>query len=179
MPMTLLSRLKMDRRARTLAAIILAQALSAAVFLVDVVVDLALVGRLDGVHLLAEGLATLALVAGVAILSRELRRLLIRMDHMETGLRAARGEMGDVIALNFERWALSPAEREVALLLLKGFDNESVAALRGTATGTVRAQTARIYAKAGVAGRAELLSLFLDELLADAAAPPATSSAVA
>ncbi|TYO89093.1 helix-turn-helix transcriptional regulator [Oceanicella actignis] len=55
----------------------------------------------------------------------------------------------------------------MAMLPLKGFDNESVAEIRGTAKGTVRAQTAAIYAKAGLDGRAQLISLFLEELLAD------------
>lgn len=174
-----LSRLTRERRVTTLAAIILAQALCAAFFLGDVVFDIATDGRLDGVHMLGEVAATLALVAGVAFLTLELRRLLARMEHMESGLRAARGEMMEVIALFFAHWSLSPAERDVALLVLKGFDNERIAALRGTATGTVRAQSARVYAKAGVDGRAQFLSLFLDELLAAEGGKPEDRDAVA
>jgi DNA-binding CsgD family transcriptional regulator len=65
----------------------------------------------------------------------------------------------------FERWTLTPSEREVALLVLKGFDNETIADLRDTAQGTVRAQDTKIYAKARVDGRAQLLSIFVEELL--------------
>ena len=85
---------------------------------------------------------------------------------MESGLRAARGEMADLIDAFFTDWGLTPSEREVALYILKGFDNSAIAKLRGAAQGTVRAQTAKIYAKAGVASRAELISLFMEELLA-------------
>jgi DNA-binding CsgD family transcriptional regulator len=38
--------------------------------------------------------------------------------------------------------------------------------MRGTAQGTVRAQCTTLYAKAGVEGRAQLLSIFMEELLA-------------
>lgn len=159
-----------ERRATTLAAIILAQALCAMFFLGDVIADFAEDGRLDGAHLMVEAVAALALTGGVFFLMLELRRLLSRMDSMETALRAARGEMVALIDMFFDRWGLSGAERDVALLLLKGFDNETIAALRGTAKGTVRAQSAAIYSKAGVDGRAQLISVFLEELLADNAA---------
>lgn len=172
-----LKQLTAERRAVTLAAIIVAQALCAMFFLADVLVDFRQDGPLDGIHLVAESTAAIALSVGVVYLMLELRSLLSRMDSMETGLRAARGEMADVVAGFFDTWGLSAAERDVALLLLKGFDNETIAGLRGTAKGTVRAQTAAIYGKAGVDGRAQLISLLLEELLADdgsvtAAAPP-------
>jgi len=74
--------------------------------------------------------------------------------------------MAAVIEGFFDKWALTPSERDVALLVLKGIDNETIASLRGTAPGTVRAQCARIYQKADVDGRAQLFSVFLEELLA-------------
>lgn len=156
-----------ERRATTLAALIVVQALCAVFFLADVVVDLGDDGRLEGAHVIAEVVASMALVGGVAFLMVELRRMLGRMDRMEIGLRSARGEMAAIVGMFFERWALSPAERDVALLILKGIDTETIAAMRGTAKGTVRAQSAAIYAKAGVDGRGQFVSLFLEELLAD------------
>ena len=53
------------------------------------------------------------------------------------------------------------------MLILKGFDNDTIAEFRGTAVGTIRAQSTRVYAKAGVDGRAQLFSILLEELLAD------------
>jgi DNA-binding CsgD family transcriptional regulator len=165
-----------ERRATTLAALIIGQALCAAFFLADVIVDLSDDGRLEGAHVIAEAVATIALVGGVAFLMVELRRMLGRMDRMEIGLRSACGEMAAIVVMFFDRWGLSPAERDVALLILKGIDTETIAAMRGTAKGTVRAQSAAIYSKAGVDGRGQFVSLFLEELLADDGPRPATGA---
>jgi DNA-binding CsgD family transcriptional regulator len=42
---------------------------------------------------------------------------------------------------------------------------QEIAELRQTSEGTVKAQTNAIYRKAGVSGRPQLLSLFIDELM--------------
>lgn len=154
------------RRASTLAAVIVVLALCAVFFAVDVVADVASGTWEDGLHLTIEGIATVALIAGLILQMFELRRLLHRMAAAEAGLRGARGEMAQVIDQFFETWKLTPAERDVALLILKGLDNDTIAELRGTAVGTVRAQSAAIYGKAGVDGRGQLFSVFLEELLA-------------
>ena len=65
----------------------------------------------------------------------------------------------------FETWALTPAERDVALFAIKGMSTGEIAKLRATSEGTVKAQTNAIYRKAGVSGRPQLLSLFIEELL--------------
>lgn len=148
-----------------LAAIIVLQALCAMFFIGDVIFDLNRGDHLDDVHLILEAFAALALTAGVIYLMRELRDLLNRMAAMELGIRAARGEMTNLIDAFFDQWRLTPSEREIALLVLKGIDNDSIAQMRGTAPGTVRAQCTRIYAKAQVDGRPQLLSIFMEELL--------------
>lgn len=71
----------------------------------------------------------------------------------------------------FERWGLSAAEREVALLLLKGLTHKDVASVRETSERTVRQQALAVYRKAGLAGRAELAAFFLEDLLLPAPAP--------
>jgi len=156
---------KPERRAITLAAIILLQALCAVFFIGDVIIDLNQGDYLDDVHFYLEAFAALALIAGVFYLMRELRDLLNRMAAMEFGIRAARGEMAKLIDTFFDQWRLTPSEREIALLILKGIDNDSIARMRGTAPGTVRAQCTQIYAKAAVDGRAQFLSIFMEELL--------------
>lgn len=45
--------------------------------------------------------------------------------------------------------------------------------MRDTSEGTVKAQTYAIYRKAGVAGRPQLLSLFIEDLMQDALPPSA------
>ena len=71
----------------------------------------------------------------------------------------------DVLQERMEEWALTPAERDVALFAIKGMSTAEIAVLRNVSEGTVKAQTAAIYRKAGVTGRPQLLSLFIDELL--------------
>lgn len=148
-----------------LAAIILLQAICAMFFIGDVIYDLNQGDRLDDIHLILEAFAAVSLIIGVAYLMYELRELLNRMSAMEFGIRAARGEMSTLINGLFDQWQLTPTEREIALLVLKGIDNESIATMRGTAPGTVRAQCTRVYAKANVDSRPQFLSIFMEELL--------------
>jgi DNA-binding NarL/FixJ family response regulator len=63
------------------------------------------------------------------------------------------------------RWSLSPSEKEVALLILKGLSLKEIAQLRNTAEKTVRSQSVSIYSKSGLNGRSELAAFFLEDLL--------------
>lgn len=107
-----------------------------------------------------------SLFLGTALIVGELRRLQSANARMEGGLRAARGAFAELMEEAFAGWGLTPAEREIAFLSIKGFSVEEIAALRGARAGTVRAQSAAVYRKAGVSGRAQLLSHFIDDLLA-------------
>lgn len=80
--------------------------------------------------------------------------------------RALLNGLGEAIDAQFSRWSLTDAEREVALLLLKGLSLKEVAAVRATSERTIRAQAAALYGKAGVSGRAALSAFFLEDLLA-------------
>jgi DNA-binding CsgD family transcriptional regulator len=82
--------------------------------------------------------------------------------------------LGVAIDRQFERWGLTPAEREVALLQLKGLRHRDIAALRNTSERTVRQQALAIYRKSGLDGRSDLAAFFLEDLLL----PASTSSDV-
>ena len=114
--------------------------------------------------------AALGLLAGLVAGTLVLRRARARQLRAEDSLRAASGHFMDLVQDRFADWALTPAERDVALFALKGMSLSEIAALRDTSEGTVKAQTNAIYRKAGVTGRPQLLSLFIDDLLAGA--PP-------
>lgn len=73
--------------------------------------------------------------------------------------------LGAAIDAQLERWSLSPAEKEVALLLLKGLSHKEIAELRGVNETTVRHQARAVYRKAGLAGRNDLAAFFLEDLL--------------
>lgn len=73
--------------------------------------------------------------------------------------------LGEEIDAQLHQWALTPAEKETALLLLKGFGHREIAALRGASERTVRQQAVAVYRKSGLSGRAEFSAFFLEDLL--------------
>lgn len=144
----------------------------------DLVLD-RLEGRAGLSHLALEGLASAgALGLGLHLLRhlrsrrREIARLQVALvtSRQESerwrkeAAQALRG-LGEALDAQFDRWNLSPAEREVGLLLLKGFSTREIAALRSTSERTVRQQAQDVYRKGGLGGRAELSAFFLEDLL--------------
>lgn len=154
-----------ERRATVLAGIIILQSLCALFFIGDVITDLREGEHLDDLHLGLESVAAVALVSGVIFLMIELRSVLARMTDMDAGLKVAQGQIAEVMDGFFGAWGLTDAERDIAIMLLKGLDNDDIAQIRNTAAGTVRAQTAKIYAKSDTHSRAEFISLFMEELM--------------
>lgn len=73
--------------------------------------------------------------------------------------------LGTEIDNQLQSWHLSPAERETALLLLKGYGHKQIAGLLGKSERTVRQQAVAVYRKSGLSGRAELAAFFLEDLM--------------
>ena len=73
--------------------------------------------------------------------------------------------LGEKIDEQLDEWCLSAAEKEIALMLIKGFSTREMAHFRGTNEKTVRQQASQIYAKANLENRAELAAFFLEDLL--------------
>lgn len=65
----------------------------------------------------------------------------------------------------FDRWALSPAEKETALLLLKGLSHKEIANVRSVSDATARQQARAVYKKGGLSGRHDLAAFFLEDLM--------------
>ena len=72
--------------------------------------------------------------------------------------------LGRAVSEQFRAWELTPAERDVALQLLKGMSHKEIAAATGRSERTVRQHAVTVYQKAGVGGRAELAAFFLGDL---------------
>lgn len=111
--------------------------------------------------------SALGLVLGLLLGSLMLRRTIRERNEAQEKLRRASGAFMDLLEERFKEWALTPAERDVALFAIKGMTTSEIATLRATSEGTVKAQTNAIYRKAGVSGRPQLLSLFIDDLMRD------------
>ncbi|MGY9048457.1 hypothetical protein P775_12020 [Puniceibacterium antarcticum] len=112
-----------------------------------------------------EAISVLGLMFSVFITLREYRRMMQRNQSVERRLDAATGAFSQMMSDQFTRWGLTAAERDVALMSVKGVSIGDIAALRQTATGTVKAQSAAIYRKAGVSNRAEMISVLIEDMI--------------
>ena len=99
-------------------------------------------------------------------LMRDLEVARIQGQRWRAEARTILNGLGEAIEAQFSRWNFTEAEREVALLLLKGLSVKEIAAVRATSERTIRAQARSLYAKAGLTGRAALSAFFLEDLLA-------------
>ncbi len=99
----------------------------------------------------------------------ELRRSLeareAERDAWRRSARRALEGLGEAIAGQFDAWDLTPAEREVALLLLKGHSHKAIARHTHRSAQTVRQHAASVYRKGELSGRAELAAFFLEDLM--------------
>lgn len=100
----------------------------------------------------------LALLQDIEVARSEGQRWRADMRELLKGLSSA-------IDAQFDRWKLSQAEREIALLLLKGLSHKEIAVLRDTSERTIRQQSQSIYEKSNLSGRASLSAFFLEDLL--------------
>jgi DNA-binding CsgD family transcriptional regulator len=130
-------------------------------------------------HLLAEGVVMAMSLAGAVSLWRQLRFARLEAERLSVDLEAATREaarfreeartaldgLSEAIDRQFARWELTPAEKEVGLLLLKGLSHREVAVARSTSETTIRQQALAVYRKAGLRSRSELSAFFLEDLL--------------
>lgn len=146
-----------------------------------VAVDLAadLIAGMTNLHVILEIAALCVALLGVAGVARQMRDALHRARDLQVDLQGTRADLerwrseaqgllrrlGAAIEHQFRSWDLTSAEREIALLILKGLSYKEVANARGTTERTVRHQALAIFRKAGLAGRAEMAAFFLQDLL--------------
>lgn len=131
---------------------------------------------------LSDSLETALMVGsavGVALLTGSLTQERAERDALMRDLEMARAEgeawrgraqtyvagLGAEIEKQLEEWQLTQAEREVGLLMLKGFAHSEIAKLRGTTEATVRHQARAVYQKSGMPGRSAFCAYFLEDLL--------------
>lgn len=167
-----------------LALSLAAFALIVGLALLDLLADVA-EGTTAG-HLVAEGLVVFVGTLGGAALAYRLRTTVRRArvatetaarlteelavsaaaaDHYRREAAELMAGLAWAIDAQFDRWRLSPAEKEVGLLLLKGLSHREIAAARQVTEATARQQAGAVYRKAGLSGRADLAAFFLEDLM--------------
>jgi DNA-binding CsgD family transcriptional regulator len=151
---------------------------------VDIVMDRP--STLLSFHVAFELIMVLVSLAFAVVLFRGWRRAEGTLDAARTSLEASRQALRErqeerdrwrrsaeqalagfshAIDAQFSAWALTRAERDVALLLLKGEGHKQAAAQLGRSERTVRQHAVEVYRKAGLQGRAELAAFFLQDLM--------------
>ena len=133
----------------------------------------------DAWHLAVEALIVLLSIGGIGYLlrafikrQRELEavkaQLVETKDHLSEArkqISAAGQEYHQVIQKQFDTWQLTPSEKEVASLLLKGLSFDEIANVRNTKEKTVRQQATAIYRKSGLNSRHEFAAWFFEDFL--------------
>lgn len=145
------------------------QTLCAMFFLSDAIVDFFRLTNVPGFRDTDafEYIMAGALIFSLAFTGVLLRGVIVRQRRMQDQLKVASGAFAELLEEHFTSWHLTKSERDVALLAIKGFSIAEMARVRDTMEGTIKAQCNAIYRKAGVSGRPQLLSLFIDELMAE------------
>ncbi len=73
--------------------------------------------------------------------------------------------LSETISQQFNHWQLTEAEKQIALLMLKGLSFKEIAQARSTSERTVRQQATELYKKSNLNGRHEFAAFFLEDLL--------------
>jgi DNA-binding CsgD family transcriptional regulator len=171
------SALSTGRLPALLAALILFQTVCTLFFVADVSSDMTAMGitSLSDPHMLPELGATTGLLLGILFEGVMLVRLLRRQARLTQAMGVAAGALAEIMEGYFGRWSLTPSEADVAGFAVKGFTTAEIAGFRGSSEATVKTHLNAIYRKAGVTGRAQLVSLLVEDLfrapLVEAAAP--------
>ncbi|GEM_PF-192099 len=117
-------------------------------------------------HTVVETVAVVAMGIGLIIMGRIVWEQFRENQHYRTVVDTASGRLQDTVQRKFDEWQLTPSEREIALLLIKGLSINEIATIRNARPGTVKSQSNAVYRKAGVKNRSELAAWFMEDLLA-------------
>lgn len=99
------------------------------------------------------------------ILEQELNELRVQRESWRIKAKESLQNLSQIIDEQFEQWHLTPAEKEVGLLILKGLSHKEIAEIRNSSERTVRQQAAAIYSKGGLSGKGHLSAFFLEDLM--------------
>ena len=131
-------------------------------FLLEVLEWAGIIGAVMAAGWIAVGLRNLR--ADQAAMRDDLARASERGAEWRARHGQALGGVAEAIGRQFAAWGLTPAEADIAGLMLKGVGLRDIAHLRHTSETTIRQQAQGVYRKSGLSGRAELAAYFLESL---------------
>jgi len=130
-------------------------------------------------HLMQEAFLVFASLGGISYLLWEVGRRCREVEQIKTQLTQATNRLTEsnaklqgvqkqyreVIDKQLNDWSMTPSERDVAILLLKGLSFEEIAGVRETKEKTVRQQATAIYRKSGLHSRYEFAAWFFEDFI--------------
>ena len=122
-------------------------------------------------HLISVSMIAIILFAWVAPLKKNIGNVAEKLKKSrQKNLEIAHVLRGH-IGWQFETWGLTSAERDVAMLSLKGLKISEIAEYRNSREGTIKAHLNAIFRKADVSSRTELLATCLESFIDLGSAP--------
>jgi len=159
--------MKLLKKSPLLVTVFTIQLICVLYFIIHLLMDMNKLSHHPGEHMyhLIDYVMGFALIVSFGTTCHQIHRMIKRYYNVERQLNIVSREFADITNQFFEEWGLTSSESDVALLAIKGLEISEVAELRQTKQGTIKAQLNSIYRKAGVSGRPQLISLFVDELI--------------
>ncbi len=134
-------------------------------FIYDIVYDLLYEDPIGTLHFTLEVFAfigvSMALIVGV----RYLVKVRVRLYGEEQRNYLLAQDLVEILNLQMSEWEMTPSEKEIAWLIIKGYRFSEIAELRGVKESTTRLQATSLYAKAGVKSRSEFVAEIFQTVL--------------
>lgn len=112
------------------------------------------------------------LVQNIKNRHKEISALYDKIEKTESDLELSHHKLKEIgreyskhLYKQFEAWKLTPSEKEVAIIILKGLSFKEMADVRATKEKTIRQQASTIYRKSNVSGRHEFSAWFFEDML--------------
>lgn len=109
--------------------------------------------------------ASLGLLVGMASSLALAWKSVQRLRRIEGQLDAVSGQFQQHLEKQFTEWGLTRTERQVAILVVKGFSNAEIARFRNTSESTIKSQLSSVFRKAQLTTRQQLVSCVIEDLV--------------
>ena len=133
-------------------------------FVVDVITDIINNAPRD-IHFYLEGFFVIALVYILIFQIKEIRTMEVEIKTSHQELEVLKGGLTREIEKQFNSWQLTPSEKEVAWLILKGISYSDIAKVKDISKRTVDQHSGSIFKKSNSSNRHEFVSGFIEEIL--------------
>lgn len=134
-------------------------------FVYDLVYDALFEDAFPSYHFFIELLVFIGVSAVLLIGIRDLLRLRTRLSREVRRNDMFSRALATSIDMQMDEWEMTPSEKEVAWLIIKGYRFSEIAQARGVKATTSRLQATSVYAKAGVSGRSEFVAEIIQSLM--------------